>query len=107
MLDPHADAPYGMCPRDNRPLEAYCTKTNMLVCASCVMFGSHKGNPVIPPENAIKMIRDSLDVNIRNGKLKVENTENFLVEIRQSKVECDRAKNKALKEADKTITDMI
>jgi len=37
----------------------------------------------------------------------VENTEKVLVEIRQAMVQCDQAKKKALKDADKAFTDLI
>jgi len=46
------------------------------------MFASHKGHDVIEPEAAAKNLRDEFDKNIKTGKLKVENTETILVEIR-------------------------
>lgn len=72
--------------------EAYCTQCNVylfiinntfrLVCPSCVMFHGHKLHVVIPPEEAVKNLRDLFDKNIKSGKLKIENTENVLVDVR-------------------------
>ena len=41
------------------------------------------------------------------GKLKVEYTENILVDVRQALVNCDQNKNRIMKEVDKTMTDLI
>ena len=50
------------------------------------MFHSHKMHVVIPPEEAVKNIRDQFDKNIKSGKLKIESTESILVDIRQALV---------------------
>lgn len=41
------------------------------------------------------------------GKLKVENTESVLIDIRGGKVGCDKEKNKTLKDADKLLSSLI
>ena len=56
------------------------------MCPECVMFASHKMHEVIPPEEACKRVRDKFDQNIKSGKLKIEYTETFLVDIRQALV---------------------
>ena len=71
------------------------------------MFAAHKGHDVIEPEAAAKNLRDEFDKNIKTGKLKVENTETILVEIRQSLVSCDQSRNRILKEVDTIMTQLI
>ena len=43
-----------------------------LVCPTCVMFHGHKLHVVIPPEEAVKNLRDLFDVNIKSGNHKVK-----------------------------------
>ena len=71
------------------------------------MFGKAKLQPVISPEEAVKLLRESFDRSIKTGKLKVESTETVLVDIRQALVACDSTKNRILKEVDKVISDLI
>ena len=71
------------------------------------MFGKAKQQPVIPPEEAVKLLRESFDRSIKTGKLKVESTETVLVDIRQALVACDSTKNRILKEVDKVISELI
>ena len=78
-----------------------------LVCAQCVMFGKAKLQPVIEPQEAVKLLRERFDRSIKTGKLKVESTETVLVDIRQALVACDSTKNRILKEVDKTISELI
>ena len=46
------------------------------------MFGKAKLQPVISPDEAVKLLRESFDRSIKTGKLKVESTETVLVDIR-------------------------
>ena len=71
------------------------------------MFGKAKLQPVIAPEEAVKLLRESFDRSIKTGKLKVESTETVLVDIRQALVACDSSKNRILKEVDKVISELI
>ena len=40
-----------------------------LVCPTCVMFHNHRKHDVIPPEDAVRNIRDQFDKNIKSGLL--------------------------------------
>ena len=72
---------------------------------------------VTEANEAIRQIRDKFDANIRSGKfygksickgkLKIEYTESFLVDIRQSLVQCDQQKNKILREVDRVMNELI
>ena len=46
------------------------------------MFGKAQLQPVISPAEAVKLLRESFDRSIKTGKLKVENTETVLVDVR-------------------------
>jgi hypothetical protein len=86
---------------------AYDLQTNQLVTAADVMFGDAKGHEVIPLAEAIGKIREDLDKSIKSGNLKAENTEGVLIDIRQALNQCDQAKNKALKDAEGSLKDLI
>ena len=62
---------------------------------------------MISPGEAVKLLRESFDRSIKTGKLKVENTETVLVDVRQALVACDQSKNRILKEVDKVLSDLI
>jgi hypothetical protein len=86
---------------------AYDLQENELVTANDVMFGKAKKHDVIPLTEAVKKIRDDLDKSTKMGSLKTENTEGVLIDIRQALNTCDKAKNDALREAEKSIKDLI
>lgn len=86
---------------------AYDLQTSQLVTAYDVMFGDAKGHDVIPLSEATGKIRADLDTATKQGNLKADNTESVLIDIRQSLNQCDQAKNRALKEAETTIKDLI
>ena len=82
------------------------------------MFGKAKQQPVIDPQEAVKLLRESFDRSIKTGKsplynglmigkLKIESTETVLVDIRQALVACDQTKNRILKEVDHVIGGLI
>lgn len=86
---------------------AYDLQTNEMVTAYDVMFGNNKGHEVIELSQAIDKIRGDLDTSIVKGNLNTDNTESVLIDIRQALNNCDQAKNKALKEAEGCIKDLI
>jgi hypothetical protein len=51
----------GFCPEHNRPYECYSLQANQAICASCLMFGSFKGNDVIGLDEANIKLRKDLD----------------------------------------------
>ena len=71
------------------------------------MFGQHKQHPVVGLDEAVRDLRGRFDTNIKSGKLKVENTETVLVDIRQAMVQCDQQKNRILKEVDRVFGELI
>lgn len=86
---------------------AYDTDENELVTAHECMFGKAKGHNLLPLKDAIGYIRENLDKSIKTGILKTENTEGVLLDIRQALNTCDQAKNKALRDAETSIKDLI
>lgn len=58
----------GNCPKYNRPYEAYSVTNSVLVCPDCVMFGGHKSDDIIKPEQAVSLLREKFDTSIKQGK---------------------------------------
>jgi len=71
------------------------------------MFGPHKGEAVCGIEEAGKLARKKLDEAGRLGLLKVDKTETVLLDIRQTKLTCEEAKVKVLREVEETFTNLI
>ena len=94
----------GNSPPAERPNMAYNTRDHCLVSDREAMFGNI---PCIEPEKAAAMLREKLDVSMKKGHLKAENTEATLVDIRHAVVQCDKAKNERLREADQAFTELI
>uniref|UniRef100_A0A7S3J6T5 Uncharacterized protein n=1 Tax=Euplotes harpa TaxID=151035 RepID=A0A7S3J6T5_9SPIT len=78
-----------------------------MVTAYDVMFGKSKGHEVIELSKAVSHIRENLDKATKTGILKTDNTEGVLIDIRQALNQCDQSKNQVLKEAEKSIKDLI
>lgn len=84
---------------------------NSLICPTCLMFGEHKGHNVSSMEESSRSLRSKMDEAARSGKgyykrnidigiLKLEKTENVLVDIRHTKLMCEESKQRVLKEVD-------
>ena len=75
------------------------------------MFGLHKGHLVTSLEDAAKTIRKVMDESSKSGCshliiqgiLKIDRTENVLIDIRHTKLTCEEAKQRALKEVENTF----
>lgn len=86
---------------------AYDLQDHVMVTAYDVMFGKSKGHEVIELSKAVSHIRENLDKATKTGILKTDNTEGVLIDIRQALNQCDQSKNQVLKEAEKSIKDLI
>ena len=86
---------------------AYDMQEHEMVTAYDAMFGKSKGHDVIELSKAVDQIRGDLDSSIVKGHLNGDHTESVLIDIRQALNTCDQAKNKALREADGAIKDLI
>ena len=86
---------------------AYDVDEELMVTAYEAMFGNSKGHEVIELPQAVSRIRENLDNATKQGHLKNDKTEGVLIDIRQALNNCDQAKNKALKDAESSIKDLI
>lgn len=71
------------------------------------MFGGHKQHPVAEPDYALKELRTELYSQLEKGKLKVDYTENVLLDIRQAILTCDQMKNKLVTRINDSFTKLI
>jgi len=71
------------------------------------MFGANKGESVCSIEEASKLTRARLDEAAKAGLLKVDKTESVLLDIRQTKLTCEEAKTKVLREVEETFTRIV
>jgi len=97
----------GDCPVHNRNFECFSLDSLELICASCLMFGPHKGENVCSIEEAGRLTRDKLNDAAKLGLLKVDKTESVLLDIRQTKLTCDETKARVLKEVEETFTSLV
>ena len=73
-----ADEPgdVGICHEHNRVFECYCNNCYWyfishlcsMICASCLMFGSHKGHDVCKVDEGAKDLRNAINHSAKEGK---------------------------------------
>ncbi len=72
------------------------------------MFGKvHKQHPAMELHEALKQLRSELYAQLEKGKLKVDYTENVLLDIRQAILTCDQMKNKLVNRVNDSFTKLI
>lgn len=101
---------------------------NSLICPSCLMFGPNQGNKVCRIEEAAKKLRarmseakdssiliyiqrkawsNKFNNFIEKDILQYERTENILLDIRHTKIECEEKKALIMKEVELTFSNVI
>merc|ERR1712048_933943 len=78
----------------------------MLICPSCLMFGAHKGHSVVSIPEAAKLIRDDIDKAIEEGLFKATRTNDILLDIRHTKLQCEETKDKLTREINSTFASL-
>lgn len=72
------------------------------------MYGkAHKQHPVVEIQEGLKQLRGELYSQLERGKLKVEYTENVLLDIRQATLTCDQMKSKLVNRINDSFTKLI
>jgi hypothetical protein len=71
------------------------------------MFDNHKGHTVCEIELAGQEIRKKMDEAAKFGLLKLENTENVLLDIRHTKLTVEEGKQKVLLEVEQIFKNLI
>lgn len=78
-----------------------------MVCASCVLFGSHKKHDILSLTEASLYIRDNITGAIKKGYLKKEFCESHLLEIREYQLRMEKYKNETVKKIDESFNSII
>lgn len=97
----------GFCPEHGRANEAYCEECRIVICPSCLMFGSHQGHKVLSPGQAARLIRDKIDKTNKAGKLGPDYAERYLQEIRDSKSRLVRSQNAVMAQIQENFNKLI
>mmetsp|Transcript_492 Transcript_492/g.453 ORF Transcript_492/g.453 Transcript_492/m.453 type:complete len:95 (-) Transcript_492:464-748(-) len=76
----------------DKPMECYSLDSLKIIHPMTLVYGPHKGERVISIEEAGKQIRSQLDDANKKGLFKVDTTEKVLLDIRETKLNCEEAK---------------
>ena len=68
------------------------------------MFGKSKGHEVAPIKEAAAMIRNDIDKALKEGLFKASRTNDILLDIRHSKLQCEETKDKLTREINSTFS---
>jgi hypothetical protein len=71
------------------------------------MFGPHKGEKVCSIEEGVRDLRYRIDEAARNGMFRVDKTESILLDIRQTKLQCEENKVRVMKEMEELFNSLI
>jgi len=105
VFDTNADC--GECELHARQFECYSLDSKCLICPSCLMFGPHKGEKVCSVEEGVRELRSKMDEAARNGMFRVDKTESILLDIRQTKLQCEENKARILKDMEELFNSLI
>ena len=97
----------GYCKDHARSNEAYCELCRIVICPSCLMFGSHQGHKVLPPGQAARLIREKIDKTNKAGKLGPDYAERFLLDIRDSKIKVQKAQTSVITQLEESFKNII
>jgi B-box zinc finger len=97
----------GFCKDHARSNEAYCEECRIVICPSCLMFGSHQGHKVLSPGQAARLIREKIDKANKSGKLGPDYAERFLLDIRDSRIKVQKAKTTVTNQVEETFKSII
>ena len=109
----------GFCDAHNRVFEGLCKTCERyvlaykiiillsVVCASCVLFASHQKHDILSLKDGVMFLRNTIDGQIKLGKLKKEFTESHLLEIREYTLRVEKYKNDTVKKIDEVFKEII
>ena len=82
----------GKCPSHDRAYEGFCKLCTVIVCPSCVMFGSHKKHDILTLKQGAMFIRREIDTAMFKGLLKKETSETKILSIRENGLIIEKSK---------------
>ena len=100
---------WGVCDKYKQPYVAFDEQLWEPVCLKAItMDPRHKGHNFIDLDKAAKMLRSEVDKHVQtSGKLRAENSESVLLDIRQAQVTASEHKNRLFKQADQLFSQLI
>jgi len=97
----------GKCNEHQRNYEGFCKICNVLVCPSCVMFGSHKKHDVLTLKQGAMFIRREIDNGIFKGLLKKETSETKILAIRENGLIIEKSKTETVQKLEATFKGIV
>ena len=70
------------------------------------MFGKCKGHEVAPLTEAAALIRNDIDKALKEGLFKASRTNDILLDIRHTKLQCEETKDKLTREINATFSSL-
>ena len=86
----------GKCPLHDRAYEGFCKLCTVIVCPSCVMFGSHKKHDIMTLKQGAMFIRREIDTAMFKGLLKKETSETKILSIRENGLIIEKSKTETV-----------
>lgn len=91
-----AEISVGKCKEHQRNYEGFCKICNIVVCPSCVMFGSHKKHDVLTLKQGAMFIRREIDNGMFKGLLKKETSETKILSIKENGLIIEKSKTETV-----------
>ena len=102
-----AEINVGKCKEHQRNYEGFCKICNVLICPSCVMFGSHKKHDVLTLKQGAMLIRREIDNGMFKGLLKKETTETKILSIRENGLIIEKSKTETVQNLETTFKGIV
>lgn len=87
----------GNCKLHNRPFEGLCKLCEVVVCPSCVLFGSHKKHDIVSFKEGVLYLRRKIDKEMGKGVFKKEYTDSKLLVIKEALLLMEKSKSETIK----------
>lgn len=93
----------GKCPEHQRNYEGFCKICKVVICPSCVMFGSHKKHDVLTLKQGAMFIRREIDNGMFKGLLKKDFSETKILAIRENGLIIEKSKTETVQKIEGTF----
>ena len=97
----------GKCPSHDRAYEGFCKLCSVVVCPSCVMFGSHKKHDILTLKQGAMFIRREIDTAMFKGLLKKETSETKILSIRENGLIIEKSKTETVQKLEATFKGIV
>ena len=97
----------GICHEHERAYEGLCKTCNVIICPSCVMFGSHKKHDVLSLKQGAMYLRKAIDEQIFRGVFKKEFCETKILKIKENRLLMEKAKAETIQKIEEVFKGII